>query len=66
MSGVGSIGLLVFVPWSIAHFFPGEGRAPLLIFASGVVIVVVAVMLSRLSGRFLHELRRRDAEQRPV
>jgi hypothetical protein len=66
MSGVGSIGLLVFVPWSIAHFFPGEGRAPLLIFASGVVIVVVAVMLSRLSGRFRHELRRRDVEQRPA
>lgn len=58
LSAVGSLGLLIFVPWSIAHFFPGEGRAPLLILVSGVVIVVVAVMLTRLGGRFRRELRR--------
>ena len=58
LSATGSLGLLVFVPWSIAHFFPGEGRAPLLILVSGVVIVVVAVLLTRLGGRFRRELRR--------
>src|SRR5690606_31570457 len=28
---VGSIGLLIHVPWAIVEWFPGEGRAPLLI-----------------------------------
>ena len=54
----GSAGLLVFVPWSIAHFFPGEGRAPLLIAVSGGLIVVIAVLLARSGGRFRSELRR--------
>ena len=45
LSLAGSLGLLVNVPWSINHFFPGEGRAPLLILVSGVVIVAVAVLL---------------------
>lgn len=57
MSLFGSIGLLVNVPWSITHFFPGEGRAPLLILTSGAVIVAVAVWLARMGGRFRRELR---------
>ena len=52
LSLAGSLGLLVNVPWSINHFFPGEGRAPLLILVSGVVIVGVAVLLTRMGGRF--------------
>jgi hypothetical protein len=58
LSLFGSVGLLVFVPWSIAHFFPGEGRAPLLIAVSGGLIVVIAVLLARSGGRFRTELRR--------
>lgn len=53
---VGSVGLLVYVPWSIAHFFPGEDRAPLLIAASGLVIVAVAVLVARSAGRVRAEL----------
>lgn len=56
LSLIGSVGLLVYVPWSISHFFPGEDRAPLLIAASGAVIVVVAVMLARSAGRMRAEL----------
>lgn len=56
MSLFGSLGLLINVPWSISHFFPGEGRAPLLILASGAVIVAVAVWLARMGGRFRSEL----------
>jgi len=52
LSLAGSLGLLVNVPWAINHFFPGEGRAPLLILVSGVVIVGVAVLLTRMGGRF--------------
>jgi Predicted membrane protein (DUF2157) len=54
---LGSVGLLVNVPWTIARFFPGEGRAPLLILVSGAVIIVVAVLLARQSGRLRTELR---------
>jgi hypothetical protein len=50
LSLFGSIGLLVNVPWAIARFFPGQGRAPLLIMVSGVLIVLIAVMMAR-SGR---------------
>lgn len=52
LSLAGSLGLLVNVPWAIDHFFPGEGRAPLLILVSGIVIVGVAVLLTRMGGRF--------------
>jgi hypothetical protein len=58
LSLFGSLGLLVNVPWAISHFFPGEGRAPLLILASGAVIVAVSVWLARMGGRFRSELRR--------
>ena len=51
----GSVGLLVNVPWAIRHFFPGEGRVPLLIFVSGMLIVGVAVWFNHIGGRLRHE-----------
>jgi Predicted membrane protein (DUF2157) len=54
---LGSLGLLVNVPWAIARFFPGEGRAPLLILVSGALIIAVAVLLARQGGRMRTELR---------
>ena len=62
---MGSLGLLVNVPWAIARFFPGEGRAPLLILVSGVLIIVVAVLLARQSGRLRTELGSRSSDPRP-
>lgn len=56
MSVTGSAGMLVFVPWTIAHFFPGEGRVPLLILVAGAVLVAVAVGMTRQAGRFRREL----------
>jgi hypothetical protein len=56
MSLFGSLGLLVNVPWAVNWFFPGEGRAPLLIFVSGALIIVVAVLLARSSARIRREL----------
>lgn len=58
LSMFGLVGLLVYVPWTVAHFFPGEGRAPLLISVSGLLIVAVAVVLARMSGRIRTELSR--------
>jgi hypothetical protein len=58
LSVFGSLGLLVSVPWAISWFFPGEGRAPLLITISGVLLVLIAVLLTRMGGRFRRELRR--------
>ncbi|MBI4883092.1 MAG: DUF2157 domain-containing protein [Actinobacteria bacterium] len=59
LSVFGSVGLLVNVPWAIGWFFPGDGRAPLLILISGVLILVLAVFLSRQRGRFRSELASR-------
>lgn len=58
LSVFGSVGLLVNVPWAIAHFFPGEGRVPLLITVSGVLIIAVAVLLARSGKRLRSELGR--------
>ncbi len=33
---LGTLGLLVHVPWAIGRYFPGEGRVPLLIMVAGV------------------------------
>lgn len=56
LSMFGLVGLLAYVPWTIAHFFPGEGRAPLMITVSGLLIVAIAVVLARMSGRIRREL----------
>jgi len=56
LSVFGSVGLLINVPWAIGWFFPGEGRAPLLIMVSGTLILAVAVLLTRMGGRFRREL----------
>lgn len=58
VSLVGATGLLVNVPWAIARWFPGEGRAPVIIGGSGLVILAVAVALARMGGRFRAELGR--------
>ncbi|HEX4868951.1 MAG TPA: hypothetical protein VFV32_15170 [Acidimicrobiales bacterium] len=47
MSAVGSLGLLVFVPWAISHFFPGEGTVPLATVVTGAMFVALAVWLTR-------------------
>jgi hypothetical protein len=60
LSPVGAAGLLVYVPWTISWYFPGEGRVPLLISVSGVLIVGVAVMMARSGGRFRRELAHPD------
>lgn len=56
LSPVGAAGLLAFVPWTISWFFPGEGRVPLLISVSGVLIIAVAVLMARSGHRFGTEL----------
>lgn len=50
VSVVGALGLVGTVPWSIVEWFPGEGRAPLLIMVTGVVTVVLAFLLARIHG----------------
>lgn len=56
LSVFGSLGLLINVPWAIGYFFPGEGRAPLLILVSGGLILLIAVLLTRMAPRFRQDL----------
>jgi hypothetical protein len=51
VSVVGAAGLLGTVPWAVIEWFPGEGRAPLLIMVSGGLIVSMAFVLARIHGR---------------
>ena len=54
LSFVGSVGLLVNVPWLIVRIFPGQVRAPFVILIAGVLFVGLAVLMSRERGR-LHD-----------
>lgn len=56
MSVFGLVGLVAFIPWTIGHFFPGEGRVPILVIISGLLLVGVAVALSRIGGRLRGEI----------
>ena len=60
MSAFGSVGLLVYVTWSVNYFFPGQAQAPVVIMVAGLLVIGVAVWMARLRGRFASELRRRD------
>jgi hypothetical protein len=66
VSTVGAIGLLIHVPWAIAHFFPGEGRAPLLITVSGALLMLMAFVLTRLAPRLRAEAQGPTAEPPPA
>ncbi|MGV1080892.1 MAG: DUF2157 domain-containing protein [Candidatus Nanopelagicales bacterium] len=56
MSAFGSLGLLIYVPWLIGWYFPGEGRAPLILLVSGLLLLGVAMLMLHERGRFRHEL----------
>ena len=56
MSLFGSVALLINVPWTIHHFFPGRGRVPFLLLVSGLLILGVAVLLARTGGRLREEV----------
>ncbi|MGZ4554958.1 MAG: DUF2157 domain-containing protein [Mycobacteriaceae bacterium] len=51
LSVLGSVGMLVNVPWIIVWVFAGEGRVPLLTLISGALILAIAVLLARQGGR---------------
>jgi hypothetical protein len=55
LSFVGSVGLLVNVPWLVVRLFPGQVRAPVVILITGALFVGLAVLLSRERGR-LHDV----------
>nr|MDA8080494.1 hypothetical protein [Actinomycetota bacterium] len=56
MSALGSLGILINVTWGVSWYFPSQGRAPLLILISGILIIAIAVWLARMRGRFASEL----------
>ena len=59
VSVAGLIGLIAFVPWGVAHFFPGEDRAPLIVLIVGVLIAFSGVLLwwiARRSARGEHTM----------
>ena len=66
LSVIGSLGLLVHVPWAILEWFPGEGRAPLLIMVSGALIIAIAAVLTRTGGGFPHLGGRSGTPPHPV
>lgn len=70
LSVIGSLGLLVNVPWAINWYFPGEDRAPLLILATGASLLAIAVLVARPHHRHRtrpsHRTRTRRHPHRPT
>lgn len=52
LSLLGSLGLLVNVPWALTWFFPGQARVPMLTLVCGALIVAIAVFLNRRGDRY--------------
>ncbi|NDD86860.1 MAG: hypothetical protein EBZ45_03960 [Actinobacteria bacterium] len=46
---IGLAGLVIFVPWGISYFFPGQARVPLIVFVVGGLITASGIMLGRLA-----------------
>jgi len=46
---IGLVGLVIFVPWGISYFFPGQARVPLIVFVVGGLITTSGIMLGRLA-----------------
>ena len=65
LSAFGSLGLLINVPWAIGWFFPGEGRAPLLVSVSGLLLIAVALFLARSGPRWRREFGGHGAGHAP-
>jgi hypothetical protein len=45
VAGIGTAGVLVFLPWTAVHFFASAIGVPVVILLCGVVLLVVAVVL---------------------
>lgn len=48
---VGIVGLLVFVPWAVVNYFPGDDNAPLAIVVAGALITIGGLAYWRLVDR---------------
>ena len=46
---IGLVGLVIFVPWGISYFFPGQARVPIIVFVVGGLITASGIMLGRLA-----------------
>ena len=51
VSVVGLAGLVGFVPWGIARFFPGETRAPFIVLVVGLLVAGSGMILRWISRR---------------
>ena len=57
VSVAGLIGLVAFIPWGIAHFFPGDDRAPLIVLVVGVLVACSGIWLRWLTKRGVRRVR---------
>jgi hypothetical protein len=62
LAGVGIVGIFLFLPPTVGHFFGGTLAVPVVILASGAVLLAVAVALLRSQARRVVASR---AEERP-
>jgi len=53
---IGLVGLVIFVPWGISYFFPGQARVPLIVFVVGGLITASGIMLGRLARSHSKEI----------
>jgi len=50
VTGIGVIGIFVYLPWTAGHFFANTVGVPIILVASGVALLVVTLLLVRRRG----------------
>lgn len=51
VSAVGLAGLVAFIPWGVANFFPGDDQAPLIVLLVGLLVACSGLILLWVSRR---------------
>jgi len=65
LAAVGIIGVVMFLPATVIHFFAGTVGVPLLILLAGVVLLAVTLVLLRWRRPWLQAMPPTPAKQRP-
>jgi Predicted membrane protein (DUF2157) len=66
LAGVGILGVVMFLPATVVHFFAGTVGVPVLILLAGVVLLTVTVVLLGVRLPWSHEATPTPSEKRPA
>jgi hypothetical protein len=54
LAGVGIVGVVMFLPETVVHFFPGTVGVPIVILLTGAVLLAVTLVILRVRPSWSH------------